>query len=251
MKVDLIFGPKDLREDRHYGGSLVIDILRATSVMTTLIARGAPAVLLAKNIDHAKELKSTLGEGWYTSGSRHGKKVDGFDYANAMIDFDKSDLTQQNFILSTTNGTGTIYRTWPQTKHMVVGALLNASATASAIWQILQRTKEDFLIVISGVRGEYSLDDALTAGVILEKLLEQHPACQLTDEARTCLLLSRGAGDIKEELLNSRTGVYLTEAGLSDEIGFTLQIDKYDVAIEVQEIGHMPNVLGIAQLALL
>ena len=247
MKVDLIFSPKDLRAEKTFGGGLVIDILRATSVMVTLVARGTPEVLLAKDIDQARELKTLMGQGWYTSGARFGKKVDGFDFANAMIDFDKLDLSKQRFILSTTNGTGTIYRTWPNVKNMLVGALINASATARAIWQTMQKTKEDFLVVISGVRGEYSLDDALTAGVILEKLIEQQPSCQLTDEARTCLLLARGAKDIGEELRNSRTGRFLAEAGLISEVDFTLQVDKYDLAIKVFEKTANPGVLAIKQ----
>ncbi len=250
MKVDLAFSPNDLTGEKTFGGALVIDILRATSVMVTLLAGGAPKVLLAKDVVQAKSLKEELGEGWYTSGARFGKKVDGFDYANAMIEFDKADLSERKFILSTTNGTGTIYLTWNFINTVLVGALLNATATAKGILDILEESGQDFLVILSGVRGKYTLDDALTAGVILDRLAKMSPHCTFGDEARTCLLMARGVQDLREELRRSRTGQCLAEVGLIEEVDFTLQVDKYDMTVQVAEEDGLEGTLGLKPLVL-
>ena len=236
MGIDLVFESSRFPKDKTYRAAMVIDVLRATSVMATLLGAGAPAVLLARNIEEAKVLKKRLGAGWFTSGARYGKRIDGFDYGNAMLEFIEKRLDEENFILSTTNGTGAIYKTWPLAERVFVASLLNASAAAQSVVDLFEEEEDiDVLLVLSGVRGQYSIDDAITAGVLLDKMLALGLHVPLSDEARTCLLAARGAEDLGEELRQSRTGKALAKVGLIDEVEYTLRLDEFDFAIEVRE----------------
>jgi len=244
MRLHLVFRPDDLPGVPACSGALVVDVLRATSVMVTLVAAGAPSVVLARDIDHAVDLRRRLGEGWYTSGARGGRRVEGFDFGNAMAEFATLDLRDRRFILSTTNGTGAIYRVRGLTRSVWVGSLLNASATARAMASFPAADDRPLLVVLSGVLGRYSLDDGLVAGVILDELVALRPDAELSDEARTCLLAARGAGDIGAELRSSLTGRCLLEAGLGDEVDFVLDRDRYATAVVVVP-GPVDDALGL------
>jgi 2-phosphosulfolactate phosphatase len=242
IKVALAFVPREARGPCD--AALVIDVLRATSVMVTLAAGGAPRVLLARGIRHAVQLKRALGEGWYTSGARKGRKVKVFDYANAMQEFAAMDLAGRNFVLSTTNGTAVAYRAKRLSRRTFVGALLNATATAHAL-VAAAGPGGSCLVVLAGVRGTYSVDDALAAGVVLARLEELAPDAVLDDRARTCLLMARGAdGAMGREIAGSYTGRLLAESGLGGEVDFVLDVDRYDLAVEVVEDGP-PGTLGL------
>jgi len=245
VRVDLVFRPKDLQE-QTYDVAVVVDVLRATSVMTTLVAAGAPQVLLARNVAHALYLRQQLGDGWYLSGARRGKKVDGFDFANGMCEFSSMELGKHRFILSTTNGTATIYRTRDYANLVFVGALLNATATARASLEVLSKCDGRGLIVLSGIEGQYALDDGLTGGVILERMLAMEPNLELGDEARTCLLMARGACCLEKEIRQSITGRALERVGLVCEIAFVTEIDRFDLAVAVVEDGPT-DTLGLSR----
>lgn len=240
MHADLLFTLASLPAlgaDPTVDAVVVVDVLRATSVMVTLAAGGAEAVLLARSVEHARTLKAQRGEGWYTSGARRGRKVEGFDHANSMEEFASLDLRDRRFILSTTNGTGTIYGIKGLSRCILVGSLLNVDATARALLERTGRTGQ-VLVVLSGVLGRYSLDDGITAGVILHRLAELVPTCRFGDEARTCLLMARGAEDVAAEIRQSHTGRLLDEAGLAGEVAFTTERDRYDLAVEVVPEGR-------------
>lgn len=244
MFVDCAFRPGDVDGDSHWDALVVIDVLRATSVMVTLCAGGAPEVLLARDLDHARALKAELGEGWYVSGARGCRKVPGFDFANAMNDFVELDLTKHRFVLSTTNGTGTIYGCRHRAPRCWVGSLLNLTATARAFLGSLEGDKGRGLVVLSGVGGAYALDDALCAGALLRRIADFAPDLDFSDEARTLFLACAGTADFGRSFRESRTGRILVDAGLESELAFVLDTDRYDLAVEVVD-GGPEGTLGL------
>src|SRR5215212_5367352 len=63
---------------------VVVDILRATSCMTTAFANGIAAITPFANLSDCLAMKS---QGYFTAGERDGKKVDGFDLGNSPFEY--------------------------------------------------------------------------------------------------------------------------------------------------------------------
>ena len=68
---------------------VVIDVLRATSTMNTLLFNGVNSVTPVETL---KECMSLRDEGFIIMAERMGKKVDGFDYGNSP-----SKISRENF----------------------------------------------------------------------------------------------------------------------------------------------------------
>ena len=82
---------------------VVIDALRATTVIPTLFDRNCPRIYVAASHDTARTFARTRG---YTlCGETEGYRVPDFDYGNSPVEFAALDFTAKPVVLSTTNGT--------------------------------------------------------------------------------------------------------------------------------------------------
>ncbi len=93
MKIDVIISADYIDSEALKGKiAVVIDMLRATSVITTALYNGAkkviPVVSVEEAFEKAKELKS-LGEEVLLGGERKALKIDGFDFSNSPLEYKK------------------------------------------------------------------------------------------------------------------------------------------------------------------
>src|SRR6188768_1930193 len=86
---------------------VVVDILRATSCMTTAFANGITEIAPFADLDACLAMKS---KGYFTAGERDGKKVDGFDLGNSPFEYMDENLRGKKIAFTTTNGTEAIAR---------------------------------------------------------------------------------------------------------------------------------------------
>ena len=63
---------------------VIIDILRATSCMTTAFAHGIESITPFAKLEDCIAMKA---KGYFTAGERDGKKVDGFDLGNSPFEY--------------------------------------------------------------------------------------------------------------------------------------------------------------------
>src|SRR5438093_13553874 len=83
---------------------IVVDVLRASSSIVTLLERGARPVIAAGSIEEARSLYQRL-PGFILCGERGGFPPAGFDYGNSPAEFFRLDLDGRSAILATSNGT--------------------------------------------------------------------------------------------------------------------------------------------------
>src|SRR3990170_8714567 len=81
---------------------VVVDILRATSCMTTAFAHGIESIKTFAGLAECLELRN---EHYLTAGERDGKKVEGFDLGNSPFEYMNENLRDQKIAFTTTNGT--------------------------------------------------------------------------------------------------------------------------------------------------
>ena len=145
--------------------AVVIDVLRATSSITTALDAKAKAVIPVAGIEAALELAASL-PGTVLSGEREGQRLAGFQLGNSPYEFNSKTVAGRVIISCSTNGTAAILKA-AAAKRVWLAALINARAVAD---KLLEESVQDLAIICSGTIGEPSFDDILTAGAVLQQI---------------------------------------------------------------------------------
>ena len=149
---------------------IVIDALRATTVIATLFERGCPRVYVAGS--HAIAETFARKHGYTLCGETDGFVAPGFDYGNSPTEFSRLDFTGKPVVLSTSNGTKATAMV-SDARRIYLGSALNLIAVAKIAWSEALQTGSNLMIVCSGTLGEFTLEDATVAGGYVEALYAQ------------------------------------------------------------------------------
>jgi len=199
---------------------VVVDILRATSCMTTGIAHGVNSITPFADMEECMLMGA---KGYLTAGERNGKKVDGFDLGNSPFDYMQDFVKGQDVAVTTTNGTVAIEKS----KHAVevlIGSFLNLRAVA----EYLKAQSQDVLILCAGWKGKVNLEDSLFAGALTSAMKPDFEnACDAPMLAETSYY------EMKDDLLarvqSSSHAKRLNRLNIKKDIAFCLQHNEYDV----------------------
>lgn len=199
--------------------AVVIDVLRATSVITTALDNGAREVIAVSTVEEAQsryaasDPASTL-----RGGERNALKIEGFDLSNSPLEYKKKEVDGKTIILTTTNGTCAINNI-KGAEQVVMACFRNAEAVAD----VIARRNDDIIIVCAGTQDRFSLDDSLCAGMLIE-LLKQKAEVETDDLG---LLLNRFYNESKDNLFGALSDCFhlkrLFTLGFYDDIRFCLQ----------------------------
>jgi 2-phosphosulfolactate phosphatase len=199
---------------------VVVDILRATSCMTTAFAHGVECIAPFATLEDCLAMKA---KGFFTAGERDGKKVDGFDFGNSPFEYMDANLRKQKIAFTTTNGTQAIVKSLGA-RQIIIGSFLNLSA----VIQHLQKSNEDILVVCAGWKGKINLEDTLFAGAVVEKLKSEISlACDAPLAAQH--LYNAAKNDIVNFLKESSHVKRLARLNIFKDIQFCLTPDQYSV----------------------
>jgi 2-phosphosulfolactate phosphatase len=199
---------------------VVIDILRATSCMTTAMAHGADHIVPVATLEEAQDLKAA---GYLVAGERNGEQVAGFNFGNSPFSFMSEQIKGRSLAMTTTNGTVTISKT-KDAAMVVVGSFLNITALSN----FLLRQEKNILLACAGWKGKVNLEDTLFAGALIHRLKEEfNPACDAALVAESVYL--NGKQDKLKFLSNSSHVNRLKNLGIDKDISFCLQEDVYPV----------------------
>ncbi len=164
MKIELWPSIDYIREDQLDGKTVVvIDVLRATSVITTAVKNGAKEVVVVVETDEALKLK---GENTLLGGERKGLKIEGFDLSNSPLEYKREVVEGKRIVMTTSNGTKAINKSL-KASNIYIGSMLNGKAVAKAAAE----DDRDIVIVCSGTAGKFSLDDFICAGKIIYDIM--------------------------------------------------------------------------------
>lgn len=199
---------------------VVVDILRATSCMTTAFAFGTKQITPVAKLEECLALKSPET---FTAGERDGKKVDGFDLGNSPFEYMEPHLKGKCIAFTTTNGTQAIMKSLGA-REIVIGSFLNLKAVIN----YLKQSKNNILVVCAGWKGKVNLEDTLYAGALVELL--KHDFDAECDAPLMAQHLYNSAKNNMEEFLNNSSHVKrLARLGIQKDIRFCLTPDQYDV----------------------
>jgi 2-phosphosulfolactate phosphatase len=234
MRIDVALLPAFL-ERPHEQVCVVVDALRATSTIATLLARGVEEIAVTASVEEGLVLKQRSMPDRLLCGESGGLPPEGFDYGNSPAEFSRMELTGRKAIIATSNGTRALVRA-ADAPAVFTGSLLNASAVCRAALAEAQRLDVGILFLCAGtdLARTFSLEDTAVCGALVETLVRDYPgsleALSLTDSAIAAYRVWRSYSSPRLLFGEATHGKALERIGLAEDLDFCTNIDRYDVA---------------------
>lgn len=199
-------------------GIAVIDVLRATTSITTAFDYGVSEIIpVATDEDAIKEREN----GCLIAAEKDGITLDYADFGNSPFNFQNNEVKGKSIAYKTTNGTQTIKMLNPDSR-IIISSFLNISTVAE--WYI--ENKLNALLLCSGWKNKFNLEDTLLAGALTEKLLESKNYTTDCDSSHAALdLWLTAKGDLIEYIQKAQHRERLRKLGLDDVLDFCFTQD--------------------------
>jgi len=226
MELDVALVPS---QARGWGRTVcvVVDELRASSTITTLLDMGCSSLMLTAGLADARRLARE--HGGILAGERHGRTPRGFDFNNSPAELRGAQVRGRNVVLCTTNGTRVLASLQEQAA-VLVGCLLNARACAVSAVALAQSLDARLGVVCAGQSGRFALDDAVAAGAIVARAIEaltgHGSTVHLTDAAQAALKLHAGYRNPMSALRQSASGRLVKELGAEADVELCARVES-------------------------
>lgn len=229
MQMDVIPSVNEARSDELAGKTvLVIDVLRATSNMVTGLVHGCTGIIPVETVAQAKALQSPAV---LLGGERNCRKLAGFDLGNSPFEYMEQRIAGKLIGMTTTNGTRAVQKT--QRAHKVIAcSLLNVTACAEAAWT----SGRDVYVLCSGTQDEFSQEDGLCAGMVVEelkRLMAGGVECNDFGLAMQANYIHH-RHRLADALLECTNGKRLSRMGFEADVEFCSRVNQYKLVPVLQ-----------------
>jgi len=262
LLINTVLVPAEAEKIEPEGVCIVIDVLRASSTIVTLMSMGCQKLYTVETIEEAISLAQTkdlmlLGErdgiplkgvdygnspvaqtkDLMLLGERDGIPLKGVDYGNSPAEISKAQLAKKEAVLTTTNGTKAIARAAQKAAAVLVGCFLNASACCQKASELAKDYEAEINIICAGEKGKFALDDAFCAGYLIQNLLSLNSAneTELSDAALACHKLYASYSDILTAFSDSSSGKRLIQLDFIEDLSFCSRIDTTSAVPTLQQ----------------
>ena len=244
--LDAVLLPSLVQPEFFAGKTVVVvDVLRATTTITSAIHAGCRYVLPQGSIETAKDTFAKLESDPETAGismmggERKGRIVPGFHGGNSPVEYTPEVAADKILILATTNGTVAMDHC-AQGKRILIGSMVNLTAVAE---QVI--TDSNLVVLCSGTDRWITSEDVIFAGAFLQRVQELRQQAglsvsKLTDSAmiavnhwRTVQRQVDAGKPLADFFKNARGGINLVKIGHSPDIEFAANIDSVPVVSEL------------------
>ena len=222
--IEVCFTPKLFSEILCRENYVVVlaDILRATTSICTAFENGVERIFPVASLEEAKSMKA---KGYLVASEQDGKKLDFADFGNSAFNFTREAIGGRTLVYCTTNGTRAL-EIARKTGKIAMGAFINLTALTG--WLVNQ--DKNVVILCSGWKNKFCLEDSIFAGALVEKLLAYDLFITRCDSAEAALdLWTIARPDIRGYLEKAAHRHRLKKLGLDDVIPYSLNIDSTKV----------------------
>ncbi|MBT4217568.1 MAG: 2-phosphosulfolactate phosphatase [Flavobacteriales bacterium] len=166
---------------------LVVDILRATSVISTAFHYGISELIPVSSLEEAKQYINK--EGYIVAAERNAEPIEGIPLGNSPFQYMNDDVNNKRLVLTTTNGTKSIKLA---SKHEVISA---SFVNQDAVYNFIMKSKKDVVVLCSGWKGLVNMEDSIFAGILSDKLLKTNEFQSQCDSVLASVAIKRDAGN--------------------------------------------------------
>jgi 2-phosphosulfolactate phosphatase len=233
MRIDTLFTPGEIDEPMVKGKTVaVIDVLRASTTICYAMSRGCERVIPVGTVEAATNLASSLEKKLTVlGGEREGKRIDGFDLGNSPLEYTSEAVKGRTVILTTTNGTRAISLS-QGAREIVIASFVNMSAVCEHASKL---GDDPLTVVCAGEQNRFALEDAVCAGMLVERLCEDGEH-ELGDGAGAARLLYRQYEDsVSDMLARCEHGRYLESIGFAKDLQICSKVDRLSILPTVKD----------------
>lgn len=169
MKIELSLTPAlyPFRTIHEHHVTVAIDLLRATTAVCAAFQAGCKSIVPLDTLEGMARFRE---HGRLLAAERNGCKVGNAEYGNSPTEYLRHDMTGVRLAYSTTNGTLSILRAADADL-----ALVGAFANLTALCERLRTEAKDVVLLCSGWKNDFCIEDTLVAGAIVERLSGINP----------------------------------------------------------------------------
>jgi 2-phosphosulfolactate phosphatase len=233
MRIISLFTPGEIDESAVKGKTVaLIDVLRACTTAAYAMAGGCDRIIPVATVEAATNLAASLDKKvTLLCGEREGQRIDGFDLGNSPLEYTSDVVKRKTIILATTNGTRTISMS-QGAKEILVASFVNMCSVVDYVAGL----DEDLLTVVcAGQDDRFALEDAVCAGMLIERLCEGGEM-DLNDGARAARLLYRqNEQSIPSLLRDCEHGKHLESLGFAKDLEACGRVDSLKILPIVRE----------------
>ena len=194
---------------------VVIDILRASSAITTAFYNGVAKMIPVATIEEAQKFKEN---GFMVAAERNAEILPGFDLGNSPFGYMNARVKGKTIAITTTNGTHAI-NVARHAQKVIIGSFLNQDV----VTEYLKKEKKDVLFLCAGWKNKFNLEDALFAGAVAESLVFKAGFNTICDSTIASMELFKIAKhNIFEFLANSSHRNRLAKLDLERDVKYCL-----------------------------
>lgn len=238
--IEVCFSPKLFSEIHTRDNFIVVlvDILRATTSICAAFDNGVRSIIPVSTLDEAKLMKE---QGFLVASEQDGKKLDFADFGNSAFNFSRESIGDKTLVYCTTNGTRALEIARDASK-IAIGAFINLSALTE--WLI--RQENNVVILCSGWKNKFCLEDTLFAGALVESLMHHSGFKTNCDSAAAAVdLWHLAQPDILAYIEKAAHRHRLKKLKLDDVIPYSFKLDQTKV-VPVFEGREILDVMRIA-----
>jgi 2-phosphosulfolactate phosphatase len=204
---------------------VIIDVLRATSTITTALYNGAASVIPVATVPRCVELGEALGG--ITAGERDGKVAEGLSYGNSPFEYPREFIEGKVLVLTTTNGTKLLHMALDQgAEEIITGSFPNLTA----VCDYLIKSDKNVVLGCSAWKDRVNLEDTLFAGAVVSRV-KNHFSVEC-DSSKLAESLYHEAGPDRFEFMKKREATHyhrLMRYDLEKDIRYCLTEDLANV----------------------
>lgn len=213
-----------LRTDRRTDASvIVLDIIFATTSMVAALESGVSRVVPALGLDEAERLvKEHPAGSWVLAGEKHAESFPGY-HSYEPLALIGPEMAGKTLVYATTNGTVALRRAhfFPD---VYIANLRNGPAVVRHLLTRRQASA-DIVILCSGSRGHFSLEDFYGAGYMVHCLRQMAGDTLNYSDAAIAAELTFEGTDPRAVLMTSRVGRMMCDRGLAENIDYVSQLN--------------------------
>lgn len=204
---------------------VIIDVLRATSTIATVLYNGAKHIIPVDSVAECIRIGKQI-EG-ITAGERDGRIAEGLVHGNSPFEYPGEFIKGKTLVLTTTNGTKLLHMALEKgAKEIVTGSFPNLTS----VCDYLVAMKMPVILACAAWKDRVNIEDTLFAGAVISRIKE-HFSINCDSSQLAEALYDDAKSDLFEFMKNKNASHYhrLTNFGLEADIRYCLTPDKADV----------------------
>lgn len=214
---------------------VMVDILRASTTICTALANGVSGIKPVATFENAKSEKAN---GYLVAAESNGIKPDFADFGNSALEFINQNFDHERIVYCTTNGTKAIIAAEKEGM-LAIGAFSNLTALTD--WLLIQN--KNVVILCSGWKNMFNLEDTVFAGALSENLINSGKYITDCDATHASIDLWKfSKPNLKDYMTKALHNSRLHSLNLEDVIPYTFLQDTTNV-VPVLQNGWLTDIL--------